>query len=141
MWQRYGADVTCVEFLSNIGGMGIDLDVAKNFQRILQKQGLKFKLDTKVTSATRDGDKIKVAIEGVKNQKQEEVSANHVLEILFAGKFLPLSSLQLIFPLSPQKGTTTVFVEGGCAEIIFLNQDSKRWRLVFCVLALKFLQN
>lgn len=94
MWQRYGADVTCVEFLSNIGGMGIDLDVAKNFQRILQKQGLKFKLDTKVTSATRDGDKIKVAIEGVKNQKQEEVSTNHVLEILFPGKFLFLSSLQ-----------------------------------------------
>lgn len=73
MWQRYGSDVTCVEFLSNIGGMGIDLDVAKNFQRILQKQGLKFKLDTKVTNATRVGDKIKVAIEGVKNQKQDEV--------------------------------------------------------------------
>jgi dihydrolipoamide dehydrogenase len=54
--------------------MGIDMDVAKNFQRILQKQGLKFKLDTKVTSATMEGDNIKVSIEGVKNQKKEEVS-------------------------------------------------------------------
>jgi dihydrolipoamide dehydrogenase len=69
-----GADVTCVEFLGHVGGMGIDMDVAKNFQRILQKQGLKFKLDTKVTSATMEGDNIKVSIEGVKNQKKEEVS-------------------------------------------------------------------
>jgi dihydrolipoamide dehydrogenase len=62
-----------VEFLANVGGVGIDLDVAKNFQRILQRQGLKFKMNTKVTSASRAGDKIKVAIEGVKDQKQEEV--------------------------------------------------------------------
>lgn len=82
MWQRYGADVTCVEFLSNVGGVGIDLDVAKNFQRILQKQGLKFKMDTKVTSASRVGDKIKVAVEGVKNQKQEEVMhATYILHL------------------------------------------------------------
>ena len=57
----------------HIGGLGIDMEVAKNFQRILQKQGLKFKLDTKVTSATMDGSNIKVEVEGVKNQKKEEV--------------------------------------------------------------------
>ncbi|XP_061187691.1 dihydrolipoyl dehydrogenase, mitochondrial-like [Saccostrea echinata] len=79
VWQRYGAEVTCVEFLSNVGGVGIDLDVAKNFQRILQRQGLKFKMDTKVTSAARAGDKIKVAIEGVKNQKQDELECDVLL--------------------------------------------------------------
>ncbi|GIY32408.1 dihydrolipoyl dehydrogenase, mitochondrial [Caerostris extrusa] len=58
VWSRLGTEVTAVEFLSNIGGVGIDLETAKNFQRILTKQGLKFKLDTKVTAANRSGDKI-----------------------------------------------------------------------------------
>ena len=48
VWSRLGADVTLVEFLGHVGGAGIDMEVAKNFQRILQKQGLKFKLNTKV---------------------------------------------------------------------------------------------
>lgn len=49
------------------------MEVSKNFLRILKKQGMDFKLDTKVVSASRDGANIKVAIEGVKNGKQEEV--------------------------------------------------------------------
>ena len=48
MWGRLGAEVTVVEFLGSIGGVGIDQDTAKNFQRLLQKQGIKFKLNTKV---------------------------------------------------------------------------------------------
>lgn len=39
MWQRLGADVTVVEFLGHAGGMGIDMEVAKVFQRTLAKQG------------------------------------------------------------------------------------------------------
>ena len=39
VWRRLGAEVTVVEFLDRILP-GIDLDVAKNFQRILQKQGI-----------------------------------------------------------------------------------------------------
>ena len=74
VWQRLGANVTLVEFLGNVGGIGIDLEIAKNIQRILQKQGLKFKTSTKVTGATRDGDVIKVAIETLKGGKTEEVS-------------------------------------------------------------------
>ena len=73
VWQRLGAKVTCVEFLGHIGGLGIDMEVSKNFQRILKKQGLDFKLNTKVTSASRDGDKVKVQVEGVKDGKKEEV--------------------------------------------------------------------
>ncbi|KAL7976273.1 hypothetical protein Chor_002492 [Crotalus horridus] len=56
VWQRLGADVTAVEFLGHVGGLGIDMEISKNFQRILQKQGLKFKLNTKVTGATRKPD-------------------------------------------------------------------------------------
>ena len=74
MWQRLGAKVTCVEFLGHVGGMGIDMEISKAFQRSLTKQGLKFKLNTKVTAATRDGDKIKVSVESVKDGKKEDVS-------------------------------------------------------------------
>lgn len=62
VWQRLGADVTAVEFMGHVGGMGIDMEISKNFQRILQKQGFKFKLNTKVTGATKRPDgKIDVA--------------------------------------------------------------------------------
>lgn len=48
--------MTAVEFLGHVGGLGIDMEISKNFQRILQKQGLKFKLNTKVTGATKKPD-------------------------------------------------------------------------------------
>lgn len=62
VWQRLGSKVTAVEFLGHVGGMGIDMEISKNFQRILQKQGVKFKLGTKVMGATKRPDgKIDVA--------------------------------------------------------------------------------
>ena len=80
VWSRLGAEVIAVEFLSNVGGVGIDLEIAKNFQRILTKQGLKFKLDTKVTGATKQGDKISVNIESVKDpSKKEELECDVLL--------------------------------------------------------------
>lgn len=39
VWGRLGAQVTAVEFLGTIGGLGIDGEVSKTFQRILAKQG------------------------------------------------------------------------------------------------------
>ena len=64
-----------MEFLGHVGGMGIDAEISKQFQRIMTKQGLKFKLNTKVTAASREGDKVRVTIEGVKDGKTEEVRA------------------------------------------------------------------
>ena len=43
VWSRFGSKVTVVEFLNTVGGIGIDGEVAKSFQRTLAKQGLKFK--------------------------------------------------------------------------------------------------
>merc|ERR1719208_645945 len=79
VWSRLGSQVTAIEFLGHVGGMGIDMEVSKNFQRICQKQGLKFKLNTKVVSAERIGDKVKVNIEGVKDGKTEEIEADCLL--------------------------------------------------------------
>ena len=48
VWRRLGAEVTVVEYLDRILP-GMDLEVARQFQRILQKQGIAFKLASKVT--------------------------------------------------------------------------------------------
>lgn len=52
VWRRLGAEVVVVEYLDRILP-GLDLDVAKTFQRILQKQGLTFKLSSKVTKVEK----------------------------------------------------------------------------------------
>ena len=52
VWRRLGAEVTVVEFLDRITP-GIDLEVAKAFQRILTKQGITFQLSTKVTGVEK----------------------------------------------------------------------------------------
>jgi dihydrolipoamide dehydrogenase len=72
VWQRLGSKVTAVEFLGSIGGMGIDGEAAKNFQRILTKQGLKFKLNTKVVGARKEGGRILVSVEDVKDPSKKE---------------------------------------------------------------------
>lgn len=80
VWQRLGSEVTAVEFLDNIGGVGIDLEIAKTTQRSLTKQGLKFKLGHKVTSATKQSDgSIKVSVEKVKTGKVEEIECDVLL--------------------------------------------------------------
>jgi len=79
VWQRLGATVTAVEFLGSIGGAGIDGEVAKNFQRILTKQGFKFKLNTKVMGALNIGGKISVAVESAKGGGKEELECDVLL--------------------------------------------------------------
>ncbi|XP_023211304.1 dihydrolipoyl dehydrogenase, mitochondrial-like [Centruroides sculpturatus] len=84
VWSRLGAEVTAVEFLGHIGGIGIDMEIAKNFQRILTKQGLKIKLNTKVTSARKESDKIIVSVEQAKDaSKKEEVGINYFYKLIY----------------------------------------------------------
>ena len=52
----------------------MDMEVAKQTQKILQKQGLKFKLNTKVISGDSSGEGVKVDVESVKGDKKETVS-------------------------------------------------------------------
>ena len=79
VWSRLGSQVTAVEFMGHVGGMGIDMDISKQFQRIMTKQGIKFKLNTKVTAAKHDGDKIIVSVESVKDGKVEDMVADVLL--------------------------------------------------------------
>lgn len=79
VWSRLGSEVIAVEFLGTIGGVGIDGEVSKAFQKILVKQGLNFKLNTKVTGATKSGNGVIVTVEGVKDGKKEEIECDVLL--------------------------------------------------------------
>ena len=81
VWSRLGSKVTAVEFMAQIGGVGIDAEMAKAFQRILIKQGLQFKLSTKVMAARRvEGGKISVSVESAKDAtKKEEMECDVLL--------------------------------------------------------------
>lgn len=78
VWARLGSDVTVVEYLDRILP-GMDLDVARSFQKILTKQGLKFKLSSMVTGVTAVGEKQKVTIKPVDGDSVETVKADAVL--------------------------------------------------------------
>ena len=76
VWSRLGADVTIVEFLPEICPQ-LDSDVAKVARRILEKQGLKFLLSTKVTEAKNSKNGTTLSIEA--NGETSEISADRVL--------------------------------------------------------------
>jgi len=52
-----------------------ELISSKSFQKILAKQGMKFKLNTKVISASREGDRVSVKVDAAKGGKEETVSS------------------------------------------------------------------
>jgi dihydrolipoamide dehydrogenase len=79
VWSRLGSKVTVVEFLGQIGGPGMDIEIAKASQKILKKQGIDFKLNTKVLSGDASGDKIKLEVEAAKGGKPETVSKCAIL--------------------------------------------------------------
>ena len=78
VWRRLGAKVTVVEFLDRILP-GIDLEVAKQFQRILQKQGMTFKLSSKVTAIDTAGKTLKASVEPAGGGAAETVEADVAL--------------------------------------------------------------
>jgi dihydrolipoamide dehydrogenase len=78
VWRRLGSEVTVVEMLPRVAP-GLDGEVAKQFQRILAKQGIAFKLDTKVLGVVTDGKTCKVRIEPVKGGSQETLDCDVVL--------------------------------------------------------------
>jgi dihydrolipoamide dehydrogenase len=78
VWRRLGAEVVVVEFLDRILP-GMDLDVAKSFQRILQKQGMTFKLSSKVAAVDTSGKKLKARVEPAAGGGAETIEADVVL--------------------------------------------------------------
>ncbi|HRX39914.1 MAG TPA: FAD-dependent oxidoreductase, partial [Parvularculaceae bacterium] len=78
VWRRLGAKVTVVEFLDRILPT-MDGEVSKTFLRILKKQGMEFKLSSKVTGVEKLKTKLKVAIEPAAGGAGETIEADVVL--------------------------------------------------------------
>jgi len=78
VWARLGAKVTVVEYLDTILG-GMDGEVAKQFQRMLAKQGIAFKLGSKVTGVAKGKKGASVTFEPVKGGDAETIEADVVL--------------------------------------------------------------
>jgi dihydrolipoamide dehydrogenase len=78
VWRRLGAQVTVVEFLDRILP-GMDGEVSKQMQRILKKQGLDFKLSTKVTGAKAGKAGVSLTVEPVGGGKKETLKTETVL--------------------------------------------------------------
>jgi dihydrolipoamide dehydrogenase len=78
VWRRLGSQVTVVEFLDRILP-GIDNEVARQSQRLLEKQGIKFKLASKVTGVDAAGKKLKASVEPAAGGAAETIDADVVL--------------------------------------------------------------
>ena len=78
VWRRLGAEVTVVEFLDAVGA-GMDAEVATAFQRALTKQGMTFRMGTKVTAAKSGADGVELTIEPAKGGASETIKGDVVL--------------------------------------------------------------
>ena len=78
VWHRLGAQITVVEFLDRILP-GMDGEVAKQFQRILERQGFAFRLGAKVTGIDSSGKTLVVQVEPAAGGAPEKLEADVVL--------------------------------------------------------------
>ncbi len=78
VWRRLGADVTCIEFLDQILP-GMDGDIRKEANKIFKKQGIEFKLSSKVTGVTVKGKKATLTLEPAAGGDEETMEADCVL--------------------------------------------------------------
>jgi dihydrolipoamide dehydrogenase len=78
VWRRLGAEVEVIEFLDEIIP-GNDGEVRSSFRKILEKQGMKFRLGTKVTGAKTDKNVVTLTVEPAKGGDKEEIKADYVL--------------------------------------------------------------
>jgi len=78
VWSRLGSEVTVIEYADSIVP-AMDSDISKEFKKILEKQGLKFKLGTKVTSAKAGKSGVDLVLTPASGEGQEKLKADIVL--------------------------------------------------------------
>jgi len=78
VWSRLGAEVTVIEYLDCITP-GMDREISQEFQKILNKQGIKFKLNSKVSSVKNKNNSVLVTFTDNKTSKSETIEADKVL--------------------------------------------------------------
>ena len=78
VWSRLGSNVTVIEYLDFITP-GMDREISNEFQKILSKQGIKFKMGSKVESVEDKGKSVLISYTNVKNSKKEIIEVDKVL--------------------------------------------------------------
>jgi dihydrolipoamide dehydrogenase len=78
VWRRLGSDVQVVEFLDRIAP-GLDAEIARQFQRSLQKQGIKLQLSKKVVGVEKKSDVLKVTVEPAAGGEPSTIEADIML--------------------------------------------------------------
>ena len=78
VWKRLGSRVTVIEFLNNIIPE-MDQDISAEFLKILKKQGIDFKLNSKVSAVQVKGNKAVVSFTNQENSKSEKIECDRVL--------------------------------------------------------------
>lgn len=78
VWRRLGSEVTVVEYANRLVP-ALDIELGNQFTKIVQKQGIKLKLNTKVLQAEKISDRVKVTVQENGNSKEEQLDADVVL--------------------------------------------------------------
>jgi dihydrolipoamide dehydrogenase len=107
VWRRLGAQVTVVEFLDGVLP-GMDGELRRQAQRALEKQGMTFKLSSKVTGVDSSGKRLKTTIEPAKGGTAETVEADVVLVAIGRVPYTEGLGLQEIGVKLDQRGRVVV---------------------------------
>jgi len=107
VWRRLGARVTVVEFLDRIVAT-MDAGIGADFQKALAKQGMVFKLGTKVTSAKKAGGKVTLTLEPAKGGAPEELVGDVVLVAIGRRPYVDGLALEMAGVKLDEKGRIAV---------------------------------
>ena len=107
VWTRLGAEVTVVEFLDRIVP-AMDSEVSKEFKKQLEKQGVKFKMATKVVSAKASSKGVDLVLEAATGGSQEKVSVDVVLVAVGRKAYTDKLNLEKIGVKADERGRIPV---------------------------------
>ena len=119
VWSRLGAEVTVVEYLDHITP-GMDREVSKEFQKILNKQGINFKLNTKVTSVKKQSSQIEVECQDKISNEKYAINTDKVLIAVGRRPYTEGLNLNKIGVKKDNKGNINIKL-----LIIGLNENKK----------------
>jgi len=78
VWSRLGSEVTVIEYFDRIVP-GADKEIAITLEKILNKQGLNFLLNSEVTSVNEEGDGVVVSVKSRENNEENDINVDKVL--------------------------------------------------------------
>lgn len=93
VWRRLGSKVTVIEYADRIVP-ALDLEIGKSFHKILEGQGIKFMLSTKVLKAEQIKDQVELIISGVNESKETKITCD--IALVSAGRKPNIDDLGLV---------------------------------------------